>query len=88
MLLIDMDGTVTTKRYALELAIATARDAAVIGLLDGEGDDAQTRSKQIAKQFQGEVAAQMIGAASDAQQAISLRRKAAGLARRLPAAAR
>ncbi len=59
--LLDMDGTLTTGRFALELAHATGREEALAGLLDGgqaqgaalEGaqGDAATRSHHIAALF-------------------------------------
>lgn len=51
LLLLDMDGTVTTSRFAVELAHATGHEAALMQLLDGHNDDAATRSDRIAKLF-------------------------------------
>jgi glucosyl-3-phosphoglycerate synthase len=51
ILLLDMDGTVTPARYAVELARATGREAELLQLLDGPGDDAATRSERIAALF-------------------------------------
>lgn len=50
LLLLDMDGTVTDARYALELARATGHEAELLGMLDGQGD-AATRSERIAELF-------------------------------------
>ncbi|HOZ66722.1 MAG TPA: HAD-IB family phosphatase [Burkholderiaceae bacterium] len=52
LLLLDMDGTVTQSRFAVELARATGHEAALMQLLDGHSDDAATRSENIAKLFQ------------------------------------
>lgn len=52
LLLLDMDGTVTQSRYAVELARATGHESALMQLLDGHDDDAATRSENIAKLFQ------------------------------------
>lgn len=51
LLLLDMDGTVTQSRYAVELARATGHEAALLQMLDGNGD-AATRSERIAQLFQ------------------------------------
>jgi glucosyl-3-phosphoglycerate synthase len=51
ILLLDMDGTVTPARYAVELARATGREAELMQLLDGPTDDAATRSERIAALF-------------------------------------
>jgi len=50
LLLLDMDGTVTEARYAVELARATGHEAALMGMLDGQGD-AATRGERIAELF-------------------------------------
>lgn len=50
LLLLDMDGTVTEARYAVELARATGHEAALMEMLDGQGD-AATRSERIAALF-------------------------------------
>lgn len=50
LLLLDMDGTVTEARYALELARATGHEAALKGMFDGPGD-AATRGERIAELF-------------------------------------
>ncbi|MBL8511180.1 MAG: glycosyltransferase [Betaproteobacteria bacterium] len=52
LLLLDMDGTATPSRYAVELARVTGHEAALMSLLDGQGGDAATRSENIAKLFQ------------------------------------
>jgi HAD superfamily phosphoserine phosphatase-like hydrolase len=52
LLLLDMDGTVTTSRYAVELAKATGHTAKILPLLEEHGDDAATRCESIAKIFQ------------------------------------
>ncbi|MCW5610284.1 MAG: glycosyltransferase [Rubrivivax sp.] len=56
--LLDMDGTITTGRFALELARATGREDALLALLDGGkaataglSVDAATRSQGIAAVF-------------------------------------
>ena len=51
LLLLDMDGTLTTSRFAVELARATGQEAALIELLDSAEDDAATRSDRIAALF-------------------------------------
>lgn len=52
LLLLDMDGTVTQSRYAVELARVTGHESALMQMLDGYGGDAATRSESIAKLFQ------------------------------------
>jgi glucosyl-3-phosphoglycerate synthase len=52
LLLLDMDGTVTPSRYAVELARVTGHEPTLMQLLDGHDNDAVTRSEQIAKIFQ------------------------------------
>jgi glucosyl-3-phosphoglycerate synthase len=52
LLLLDMDGTITPSRFALELARATGREAQLLAVLDGNLGDAATRSQSIAKLFQ------------------------------------
>jgi len=51
LLLLDMDGTITNSRFALELARATGQEAALMELLDNATDDAATRSDRIAALF-------------------------------------
>ena len=51
LLLLDMDGTLTTTRFALELARATGQEAALMEMLDNAEDDAATRSERIAALF-------------------------------------
>lgn len=51
LVLLDMDGTITPSRYALELAKSTGHEAALHGLLDGRSIDASTRSAAIAALF-------------------------------------
>lgn len=51
LLLLDMDGTITRGRYALELARASGHEEALRGLLDGANVDASTRSAAIAALF-------------------------------------
>jgi phosphoserine phosphatase len=51
LLLLDMDGTLTTSRFAVELARATGQEAALTELLDNAEDDAATRSDRIAALF-------------------------------------
>jgi len=51
LLLLDMDGTLTTTRFAVELARATGQEAALAELLDRPLDDAATRSERIAALF-------------------------------------
>ncbi len=50
LLLLDMDGTITTSRFAVELARATGHEVALMALLDGH-DDAAQRSDRIAGLF-------------------------------------
>lgn len=50
LLLLDMDGTVTDSRYAVELARASGNEEALMNLLDGQ-DDAAARSERIAEVF-------------------------------------
>lgn len=52
LLLLDMDGTVTPARYAVELAQATGHASALMQLLDANPGDAATRSESIARIFQ------------------------------------
>lgn len=52
LLLLDMDGTVTPARYAVELAQATGHVSALMPLLDANPGDAATRSESIARIFQ------------------------------------
>lgn len=52
LLLLDMDGTVTPSRFAVELARATGHESALMQVLDGHDCDAATRSEQVAKVFQ------------------------------------
>lgn len=51
LLLLDMDGTITPLRFALELARNTGNEAALTQLLDKSHDDAITRSEQIVRLF-------------------------------------
>jgi glucosyl-3-phosphoglycerate synthase len=51
LLLIDMDGTVTQSRYALELARATGHESALLQILDDNVSDSASRSDKIAKLF-------------------------------------
>lgn len=50
VMLLDMDGTVTSQRYVIELARATGHEPAVAKLLDSDAD-AATRSERIAALF-------------------------------------
>lgn len=50
LLLLDMDGTLTESRFAVELARSTGREDALGALMD-QGDDAATRSERIAAVF-------------------------------------
>lgn len=50
LLLLDMDGTLTSQRFVVELARATGNEAALQALLDGQ-NDAATRSQRIAGLF-------------------------------------
>lgn len=52
LLLLDMDGTVTPSRFAVELARVTGHEPALMQMLDGHDNDAATRSERIAKLFQ------------------------------------
>lgn len=51
LLLLDMDGTVTPSRFAVELARATGHEDELMQLLDGHDNDAATRSNNIANVF-------------------------------------
>lgn len=51
VLLLDMDGTVTPNRFALELALTTGREAALASLLDNPTDDVPTHHERIAELF-------------------------------------
>jgi phosphoserine phosphatase len=51
LLLLDMDGTLTTTRFAVELARASGQTDALAALLDAPADDAATRSARIAGLF-------------------------------------
>lgn len=51
LLLLDMDGTVTSERFVVEIARATGREPELRALLDNPGDDAATRSERIAALF-------------------------------------
>ncbi len=51
LLLLDMDGTITTGRFVQELAAATGQQEALAGLLDSPNNDAATRSEAIAGLF-------------------------------------
>jgi glucosyl-3-phosphoglycerate synthase len=51
LLLLDMDGTITSQRFVVELARATGRESALAGLLDDPAGDAVTRSERIAALF-------------------------------------
>ena len=51
LLLLDMDGTITSERFIVELARATGREQALAGLLDDPAGDAVTRSERIAALF-------------------------------------
>ncbi|MCE2915238.1 MAG: glycosyltransferase [Rubrivivax sp.] len=51
VLLLDMDGTVTSSRFVVELARATGREVALAKLLDSHGDDTAGRSERIAALF-------------------------------------
>jgi glucosyl-3-phosphoglycerate synthase len=52
LLLVDMDGTVTSQRFALELARASGNEPALLQLLDTAPEQPVHRSEQIAKLFQ------------------------------------
>jgi glucosyl-3-phosphoglycerate synthase len=51
LLLLDMDGTLTGTRFAVELARATGQAQALAQLLDSPGDDTAARSERIAALF-------------------------------------
>lgn len=51
LLLLDMDGTITTTRFAVELARASGQGQALAELLDKPTDDAAARSERIAGLF-------------------------------------
>lgn len=51
LLLLDMDGTITSSRYAVELARATGHESALVQMMDEYGD-AANRSERIAQLFQ------------------------------------
>ncbi|MDX8127338.1 HAD-IB family phosphatase [Methylomonas sp. OY6] len=51
LVLLDMDGTITPSRFALELARNTGNETALMQLLDTPHDDAITRSERIAELF-------------------------------------
>lgn len=51
LLLLDMDGTLTTGRFVVDLARATGREERLLPLLDRHDDDAATRSQRIADLF-------------------------------------
>ena len=51
LLLLDMDGTLTTSRFVVDLARATGREERLLPLLDRPDDDAATRSQRIAELF-------------------------------------
>ncbi len=51
LLLLDMDGTLTTTRFAVELARATGQEQALSQLLDSPTDDTAARSDRIAALF-------------------------------------
>lgn len=51
LLLLDMDGTLTTQRFAVELARATGQERALAALLDQPTDDAAARSDRVASLF-------------------------------------
>lgn len=52
LLLLDMDGTVTPSRFAVELARVVGQESALMQMLDGHDNDDATRSERIAKLFQ------------------------------------
>lgn len=52
LLLLDMDGTITPSRFAVELARVTGHESELMQMLDGHDNDAATRSERIAKLFQ------------------------------------
>jgi len=51
LLLLDMDGTITTTRFAVELARASGQEEALAQLLDSPQDDTAARSERIAMLF-------------------------------------
>ena len=51
LLLLDMDGTLTSSRFVLELARRTGHEEALHSLLDSDDDDAGTCSTRIAELF-------------------------------------
>ncbi len=51
LLLLDMDGTLTTERFAVEMARASGQEQALAALLDRPTDDAAARSEGIASLF-------------------------------------
>lgn len=51
LLLLDMDGTISPSRFAIELAQATGRSHTLMQYLDSKENDAATRSEQIAAIF-------------------------------------
>lgn len=51
LLLLDMDGTLTTTRFAVELARASGQEQALSVLLDSPQDDTSARSERIANVF-------------------------------------
>lgn len=51
LLLIDMDGTVTISRYALELARAIGQESALMQMLDDNGGESATRSDKSQSSF-------------------------------------
>ena len=51
LLLLDMDGTLTTSRFAVELARASGQEQALAQLLDRPADDTAARSERIASLF-------------------------------------
>jgi phosphoserine phosphatase len=51
LLLLDMDGTITTRRFAVEMARAAGQEEALAKLLDRPTDDAAARSEGIARLF-------------------------------------
>lgn len=52
LLLLDMDGTLTTSRFVVELARITGHEEDLADLLDNPEDDAATRTDRIAALFQ------------------------------------
>ncbi|MDO9093114.1 MAG: glycosyltransferase [Rubrivivax sp.] len=51
VLLLDMDGTVSTQRFVVQIAAASGRQAELMQLLDQPSDDDATRSERIAALF-------------------------------------